>query len=69
MYFLTRLTVNANHPAAVRSLADTHSLHRLVYLGFPDADEGGPGRPLFRLEPAHPEPARPRPIKRPIAFR
>jgi len=54
MLYLTKLTLDTRYKAALHALADTYALHRLVYLGFPDQDEGGPGRPLYRLEPFDP---------------
>lgn len=61
MPYLTRLTLDPRHPEVFRALGDSHALHRLVYLGFPDAEEGGAGRPLYRLDPALP-PRRERPV-------
>ncbi len=51
--YLSKLTLNPS-PAArgvQRDLASPYELHRSVMRAFPDKDQGGPGRVLFRLEP------------------
>lgn len=51
--YLARLVIN-NHPScrrAVDDLADPYEMHRTLMKAFPDADDGGPGRVLWRLEP------------------
>jgi len=48
---LSRLTLNTANPAALHALADSYALHQLVLSAFPDREEGGPGRVLYRVEP------------------
>lgn len=50
MLYLTKLAMRTDNPASLRAMGDLHTLHRLVLQGFPDAEAGGPGRVLFRLE-------------------
>ena len=50
MLYLSKLTLETANPAALRAMGDLHALHRLVLKGYPDAEEGGTGRVLFRLE-------------------
>jgi CRISPR system Cascade subunit CasE len=50
MLYLTKLTLQTSNPAALRAMGDLHMLHRLVLRAFPEAEDGGPGRVLFRLE-------------------
>ncbi len=50
--FLSRLVLNGRHPRALRALAEADLMHQLVYSGFPDREDGGPGRVLFRAEGA-----------------
>jgi CRISPR system Cascade subunit CasE len=48
--YLSRLTLDLQHPTVARALGDLHALHRLVLQGYPDTSAGGPGRVLYRLE-------------------
>jgi CRISPR system Cascade subunit CasE len=48
--FLSKLTLNPYHRAVRRDLANPYALHQTLARAFPDADEGGPGRVLFRVE-------------------
>jgi CRISPR system Cascade subunit CasE len=48
--YLSKLTICTTSPQVLRALGDLHALHRLVLRGFPDAEEGGTGRVLYRLE-------------------
>jgi len=48
---LSRLTLNTANPAALRALADPYAMHQLVLSAFPDRENGGPGRVLYRVEP------------------
>ena len=61
MPYLTRVALDPSHRDVFRALGDSHALHRLVYLGFPDSEDGGAGRPLYRLDPP-PPPRRDRPV-------
>ncbi len=48
--FLSKLTPDLRHRGARRDLANLYELHRTLLRAFPDADAGGPGRVLFRVE-------------------
>lgn len=48
--YLSKLVINTRNPMGVRSVVDPYETHRTVWRGFPDAEDGGPGRVLFRLE-------------------
>ncbi len=50
MIFLSRLTLNLRNERARRELEDVYELHRTLMTAFPDREEGGPGRILFRVE-------------------
>lgn len=50
MLYLSKLTLQIEHPVVVRAVGDLHALHRLILQGYPDAADGGTGRVLFRLE-------------------
>jgi len=54
--YLSKLTLNPEPGARQvhRDLASPYDLHRTILRAFPDADKGGPGRVLFRLEPLVP---------------
>lgn len=47
---LSRLTFNPRSRQARRDLAHPYELHRSLLQAFPGADQGGPGRILWRLE-------------------
>jgi len=49
--YLSRLSLNSRSPVALRALSDPYAMHELVWSAFPDRDQGGAGRVLFRLEP------------------
>lgn len=48
--YLSRLVLNPLSHQVRRDLADLYDLHRTVMRAFPAADEGGPGRVLFRVD-------------------
>jgi CRISPR system Cascade subunit CasE len=48
--FLSKLTPDPRHRGVRRDLANPYDLHRTLLRAFPDADAGGPGRVLFRVE-------------------
>ena len=49
---LSRLTLNPRHRQARQDLAAPYELHRTLLRAFPDREDGGPGRVLFRIEPS-----------------
>jgi CRISPR system Cascade subunit CasE len=51
MIYLTRLVLNPRCRQVREDLADPYELHRTLLRAFPDAEEGGPGRILYRVEP------------------
>jgi CRISPR system Cascade subunit CasE len=56
MMYLSRLILNPRCRAVRRDLADAHALHRTLLRAFPDAENGGPGRVLYRTESPRGEP-------------
>jgi len=48
--FLSRLTLDLRDRAVRHDLANPYELHRTILRAFPDAQAGGPGRVLFRVE-------------------
>lgn len=48
--FLSRLIPNPRHRDVRRDLAKLYDLHRTLLGAFPDENDGGPGRVLFRLD-------------------
>ncbi len=48
--YLSKLVINTHNPMGVRSIVNPYETHRTVWQGFPNAEDGGPGRVLFRLE-------------------
>lgn len=48
--YLSRLVIEPDSRLARRDLASPYEMHRTIMRAFPSADEGGPGRVLFRLE-------------------
>ena len=48
--YLTKLLLNPLSRQVVRDLANPYELHRSLLSVFPDANDGGPGRVLFRVE-------------------
>jgi len=48
--YLSKLTLNIEHPASKRALANYYEAHRLLWRGFPDKKDGGSPRVLFRVE-------------------
>jgi CRISPR system Cascade subunit CasE len=55
--YISKLQLNATPrcPAVLRDLANPHDLHRTLMRAFPGRSDGGPGRVLFRIEPAAPD--------------
>ncbi len=49
--YLSKLILNPRSRRVLRELASPYELHRTILRAFPDRDQGGPGRVLFRLEP------------------
>jgi CRISPR system Cascade subunit CasE len=56
MMYLTRLVLDPRCQQVREDLADPYELHRTLLRAFPDADDGGPGRVLYRVEPLRSEP-------------
>ena len=50
--YLSKLILNVRHPGVMRAIADVYRMHQLIWRGFPDQAEGGPGRILYRVDPA-----------------
>lgn len=48
--YLTKLILNPRSPEVVRDLANPYEFHRTIMRAFPDRDQGGPGRVLYRIE-------------------
>ncbi len=48
--YLSRLTLNTRSRQAMSEITRPYQLHRTLMRAFPDADNGGPGRVLFRLD-------------------
>lgn len=48
--YLTKLILNPLSSEVVRDLANPYEFHRTLLRAFPDQDEGGPGRVLYRVE-------------------
>lgn len=48
--YLSKLVINTGNPLGLRSIVNQYEAHRTIWRGFPDAEDGGPGRVLFRLE-------------------
>lgn len=51
--YLSKLTLDPSPGArqVLRDLASPYEMHRTILRAFPNHDEGGPGRVLFRVEP------------------
>ena len=49
--FLSELLLNPGNRQARRDLSSSYELHRTLLRAFPDQDDGGSGRVLFRIEP------------------
>ena len=47
---LSQLTLNPTNRHVQADIASPYELHRTIMRAFPDADAGGPGRVLFRVE-------------------
>jgi CRISPR system Cascade subunit CasE len=56
MMYLTQLALNPRCRQVREDLADPYELHRTLLRVFPDAEDGGPGRVLYRVEPPRGEP-------------
>jgi CRISPR system Cascade subunit CasE len=50
MMHLSKLVLNPRSRDVRRDLASPYNLHRTILRAFPDAQDGGPGRVLFRVE-------------------
>jgi CRISPR system Cascade subunit CasE len=48
--YLSKLTLNPRSKWVRQDLRDPYQMHRTVMRGFPDAEDGGPGRVLFRVD-------------------
>ena len=48
--FLSQLLLNTRCREVRRDLADPYQMHRTLLRAFPDAEAGGPGRVLFRVD-------------------
>lgn len=48
--YLSKLILNTHNAIGLRSLIDPYETHRTVWRGFPDKEDGGPDRVLFRVE-------------------
>jgi CRISPR system Cascade subunit CasE len=55
--YLSRLILNPRSRQVRRELSNPYELHRTILQAFPDQDQGGPGRVLFRLESPADRPA------------
>jgi CRISPR system Cascade subunit CasE len=51
MLYLSRLVPDVRTTAARRDLANPYDMHRTLMRAFPDRDDGGPGRVLWRADP------------------
>jgi len=49
--YLSRLILNSRSREARRDIAIPYEMHRTIMRAFPSAEQAGPGRVLFRLEP------------------
>jgi CRISPR system Cascade subunit CasE len=56
MMYLTRLVLDPRCRQVREDLADPYELHRTLLGAFPDGEDGGPGRVLYRVEPPRGEP-------------
>jgi CRISPR system Cascade subunit CasE len=54
--YLSRLCLNPLFAPALKLANDPYELHRTLLRAFPDAEDGGPGRVLHRVESPHGEP-------------
>lgn len=48
---ISKLTMSQDEPLSLRSIADPYEMHRTIWRAFPDSENGGAGRVLFRVEP------------------
>ena len=53
--YLSQLRLNSRNRAVLRDLASPNDMHKTLWRAFPEQDAGGPGRILFRVEPADPD--------------
>ena len=60
--YLSRLTLNPTHRHVQADLASDYELHKTVLRAFPSADDGGPGRVLFRVDESEDDYGNPQPI-------
>lgn len=49
--YLSKLILNTGDLRALRALTNGYEMHRFIWSAFPYAEDGGPGRVLFRTEP------------------
>lgn len=52
MLYLSRLVPDVRAAAARRDLANPYDMHRTIMRAFPDRDDDGPGRVLWRADPS-----------------
>lgn len=50
MVYLSELTVDPLRARNLQLLGDTYEMHRWIWRAFPDAEQGGAGRVLYRVE-------------------
>lgn len=48
--YLSKIVINLKDKVARNDLKNIYELHRSIMAAFPDGDDGGPGRILFRIE-------------------
>jgi CRISPR system Cascade subunit CasE len=50
--YLSKLVLRDRSSKMLRALGDTHAMHRFICLAFPNTEDGGTGRILYRVERA-----------------
>lgn len=50
MVYLSEVTLDPRSRITMRLLGDTYALHRRILMAYPEKDEGGAGRVLFRVD-------------------
>jgi CRISPR system Cascade subunit CasE len=53
--YLSRIILNQGSTVSRRALSSLFEMHRSIWKAFPDKDDGGTGRILFRVEPVNPK--------------
>ncbi|MHB9025927.1 MAG: type I-E CRISPR-associated protein Cas6/Cse3/CasE [Armatimonadota bacterium] len=48
--YLSRVVLNPGHPDVRKALGNPYRLHQLLWRAFPNREDGGAGRVLFRVE-------------------